>query len=152
MTTTLAPTAATTDTFETTSTTRSVLRTGLAVGALAAAATTAVVVVAEAVGVPMEPAEKTAPAGEHIPLYGYAMATAMSTAIGVVLAVALGRWAKRPARTFAVVATILTLVSFAFPHTTGHATVATRLVLDLTHVVAAAIVIPALARVLPNRR
>ena len=43
------------------------------------------------------------------------------------------------------VTTALTVVSFAGPITTGHATTATRLVLALTHVAAAAIVIPMLA-------
>lgn len=100
----------------------------------------------------MEAAEKSAPAGEHIPLYGYAMSVVMSTVVGVLLAVALGRWAKRAARTFVVVTVLLTVASFALPHTTGHATTATRLVLDLTHMVAAAIVIPPLAGVLANRR
>jgi hypothetical protein len=47
---------------------------------------------------------------------------------------------------------VLTVVSFAGPITTGYATTATRLVLELTHVVAAAIVIPALAWRLAQRR
>lgn len=32
------------------------------------------------------------------------------------------------------------------PHTTGHATTGTRLLLDLTHVAAGAVVIPAVAK------
>ena len=73
-------------------------------------------------------------------------------AVGVVLALALRRWAKRPAHTFTVTTIALTVLSFFGPVTTGHTTMATRLVLALTHVVAAAIVIPAMARTLPSRR
>ena len=36
-------------------------------------------------------------------------------------------------------------LSFGLPHTTRHATTATRLVLDLTHVVAAAVIVQAIA-------
>ncbi len=152
MTTTIAPARPTTTTAARTgSTTRTLLRTGVVVAALAAAATTALVLVAEAAGVPMEAGRTTDPVGTHIPLHGYALTTVMSTVVGVVLAIALARWTKRPARTFVVVTLLLTLASFALPHTTGHATVATRLVLDLTHVVAAAIVIPPLTRVLQHR-
>jgi len=62
------------------------------------------------------------------------------------LAVVLIRLARRPAPIFVAVTTVLTVLSFAWPITTGHATTATRLVLALTHVVAAVFVIPPLSR------
>jgi peptidoglycan/LPS O-acetylase OafA/YrhL len=120
-------------------------------GVTAAVAVTAVAGVAELAGVPMEAAEKSAPAGEHIPLYAYAFSTLMSVAVGTLIAAVLYRKASRPARAFTIVALALTALSFGLPHTTGHATTATRLVLDLTHVVAAAIVIPAIAHRLGRR-
>jgi hypothetical protein len=94
----------------------------------------------------MRAAPQTADAGRPIPISGYATGTLLCTAIGTVLAIALLRLARRPARTFVVVTTLLTLASFRGPITTGHATTATRLVLASTHVVAAAVVIPALGR------
>jgi Family of unknown function (DUF6069) len=120
---------------------------GAVSGVVAAVATTVVVMIAEAAGAPMEAAPQGA-ALEHIPLAGYAQLTLMCVAIGVGIAIALARWAKRPARTFLVVTLGLTVLSFA-PDLTTQTTTATRLVLMLTHVVAAAIVIPAIARRLP---
>jgi hypothetical protein len=120
-------------------------------GLVAAVAATAVAGLAEVAGVPMEAAEKSAATGEHIPLYGYAMSTLMAVAVGTVIAAVLHRKASHPGRTFTIVAVALTLASFALPHTTGHATTATRLVLDLTHVVVAAIVIPVVAARLDRR-
>jgi hypothetical protein len=128
-----------------------ILRAGVVSGVVAAAATTAVVLAAKAVDVPMEAAPKTEDFGRAIPLWGFPQSTLMCTAIGIVLAIALGRWAKKPARTFVAVTVVLTVISFAGPITTGYATTATRLVLGLTHVVAAVIVIPALARQLSAR-
>ena len=122
-----------------------VWRVGAAAGVVAAVATTLVAAVAKAIDIPMMAAPKTAEVGRVIPMSGYAMGTLMCTAIGIILAVVLARRAKRPAATFVVVTSILTVLSMAGPITTGHATTATRLVLGLTHVVAAAIVIPALA-------
>jgi hypothetical protein len=125
------------------------VRDGAVAGVVAAAATTAVALGARALGVPMMAAPQTAAAGEPLPMTGFALTTIMCTAIGVVLAVALARWARRPAAVFVPVTVALTLLSFAGPLTTGFATPATRIVLALTHVVAAAIVIPAIARRLP---
>jgi Family of unknown function (DUF6069) len=124
---------------------RSLLRVGVAVGLLGAAAATLVAVVAKAAGVPMMAADKASAVADDLPMYGFAMGVLISTAIGIVLAAALGRWVKRADRAFVVVTVALTVVSFFGPITTHHATTATRLVLELTHVVAAAIVIPALA-------
>ena len=153
MTTTMTPTV-TTSTTSTTSkrtATRSLWKVGASAGAVAAVATTAVAVVAKAVDIPMKAAPQTAEVGRNIPMNGYAVGTLMCTAIGIVIAVALARWSRRPAQLFVGVTTVLTLASFSGPITTGHATTATRLVLALTHVVAAAIVIPAIAACLAAR-
>lgn len=146
LTSTLPPTAA-----ESRRSSAPVWRAGAVSGAIAAAATTAVAVGAKAVDIPMLAAPRTEEVGRAIPLSGYATGTLLATAIGTLLAVALLRWTKRPAPVFVGVTTLLTVLSFAGPVTTGHATTATRLVLALTHVVAAAIVIPAVARRLSDR-
>jgi hypothetical protein len=127
-------------------------RAGAIAGVVAAVATTVGATAAKAMGVPMMAAPQTAAAGEPLPVELFAVSTLANTVVGVLLALAAVRWVRRPAVTFVVVTVVLTLISFAGPVTTGHATTATRLVLALTHVVAAAIVIPALARRLPATR
>jgi hypothetical protein len=76
--------------------------------------------------------------------------TLLCTAIGVVLAKALARWAATPRRTFTAATVALTVLSIV-PDLIAPATAATKLVLMATHVVAAAIVIPAVAGRLPDR-
>jgi hypothetical protein len=120
-------------------------RTGLRAGAIAAAATTAVAGLAMAAGVPLEID------GEQIPLLGYAQLTLVCAALGVLLAKAARRWAGNPRRAFLVTTLVLTALSFVPDLTAPAATTATRLVLIATHVVAAAIVIPALAARLADR-
>jgi len=110
----------------------------------AAAATALVAAVARAADVPLTID------GKEIPVAGFAMMTVMVSAVGVLLAAALGRWAPRPRATFTWVAVALTLASFV-PPLTADTDTATKVVLVTTHVVAAAIVIPALARALPDR-
>jgi hypothetical protein len=126
------------------------VRDGVVAGVVAAVATTVTVLVAKALDVPMMAAPQTASAGEPLPVEAFALSTLMGTAIGVLLALALARWAPKPRVTFVVVTVALTLLSAAGPLTTGYATAATRVVLLLTHVVAAVIVIPVIARRLPT--
>jgi hypothetical protein len=125
------------------------------VGAVAAAISSVVVIalvaIAEAAGVPMEVAESSTTQPEHIPLVGYGSVLVFSTLIGLLLATAMGRWVGRPRRTFVIAALVLTAVSFAFPATTT-ATTATKVVLEITHVIPAALIISAIAANLPSRR
>jgi hypothetical protein len=129
--------------------TTSILVTGALAGAAAAVATTAVAAIAKGFGVPMEAAPQSAAVAEPLPMVAFSQVTLMSTAIGVVLALALNRWARHPARTFVITTVVLTVLSVAPSVTAGHATLATKAVLVLTHIVAAAIVIPLLAGRLP---
>jgi hypothetical protein len=131
--------------------TRPLWQVGAAAGVVATAAVALVAAVAKAADVPLEVASSSSAAPEVIPTFGFVTIMLVSAAAGIVLAMALARWAKRPARTFTIVALVLTAASFVLPHTTQNATTATRLVLDLTHVVGAAIVIPALASALAAR-
>jgi hypothetical protein len=141
--------------FDTTAAHKPIWLVGVVAGVAAAVAAMLVAAVAKAADVPLRIAEKKGEAAEAIPLGGFATVTLGSTAVGIVLAIALARWAKRPARTFVVTTLVLTALSFASPFAFGHATTATRVVLEMTHIVAAAIVIPALAVRLahqPSRR
>ena len=110
----------------------------LAAGAVAAVATTAVAAVALAIDVPLEIA------GEPIPLLGFAQLTLVCSILGVLIAKATRRWAARPQTAFVRTTVALTALSLV-PDLTADATSATKVTLMLTHLVAAAIVIPRLA-------
>jgi len=126
-----------------------------AVGAVAGVASSLVVIavaaIAEGADVPMEVAENSTKKPEQIPLLGYATVILGSTLVGLLLATAFGRWTRRPRLTFVMVALVLTAVSFAFPATTT-ATTTTKVILAITHVIPAALIIPAIAAQLPSRR
>jgi hypothetical protein len=117
----------------------------VAAGFVAAAATSVVAATAHAVGISLEVD------GEPIPVLGFANLTLMCVALGFVLAVSVRRWAQRPRRTFVASAVALTVASFV-PDLIVDATVATRLTLMTTHVVAAIIVIPVIAKRLSTER
>ncbi len=112
---------------------------GLVSGVAAAAATTVIAVAARAVDIPLEVD------GEQIPLFGFAQLTMIGAVIGTVLALAMSKWAAKPRRTFVVTTVTLTALSLV-PDVTVDASTGSKLVLMLTHVVAAAIVVPALAK------
>jgi hypothetical protein len=118
---------------------RKLWRTGAVAGVVAGAATAAFAAVVDALGIPLEVG------GEAIPRFGFAQLTFVLTMVGAALAVVLSRRAQRPQRTFVRTTVVLTALSFV-PDMTADATTATRVALALSHVVAAAIVIPMLAR------
>ncbi|MGW4102223.1 DUF6069 family protein [Streptomyces sp. NPDC004976] len=62
---------------------------------------------------------------------------------GIVLAVALARWAKRPARSFAVTTAALTALSLVGPAVAPHTTTSTQVVRAVSHMAAAVIIPPA---------
>ena len=130
---------------------RTIITSGALAGLAAAAATVVTAAAAQAIDIPMQAAASADEAAQDIPLWAYAQLTVASAVIGTLLALALHRWARRPARTFVAVTAALTVVSFVGPVTAHHATTATRVVLELTHVIAAAIIIPALAARLGRR-
>ena len=151
MTTAAFPPATTADAPAPRTSTRRMWAVGAVAGVVSSAIVIAVVAIAEAAGVPMEVAENSTKAPEHSPLLGYASVILGSTLVGLLLATAAARWAGRPRLTFLVVALVLTAVSFAFPATTT-ATTATKVVLEITHVIPAVLVITAIAATLPVRR
>ena len=134
-------TATTTFTVPTTkprSATKPVWRTGVAAGAAASVATFSTAAVAQAADVSLKVS------GEAIPLVGFAQLTFVASLVGTILAVVLSRRANRPQHTFVVTTIALTALSIV-PDVLADAHTSTRFTLALTHVVAAAIVIPALA-------
>jgi hypothetical protein len=117
---------------------RQLCRRGAVAGVVASVATTGVAVAADAIGVPIRIA------GEAIPMAGFAQLTLFFTAVGIVIGSVTARRSAHARDTF--VKTTLTLTALSFvPDVLADAQTATKLTLILTHVVAAAIVIPALA-------
>lgn len=114
---------------------------GLSAALLAAAAVTLVAALAGAAGVNFELPD----GGESIPLSGFATLTVIFTIVGLALAAVLRRWARNPSRTFVRI-TVALMVASLVPPFLVEANLATALTLVLLHVVAAAIVIPMLAR------
>jgi hypothetical protein len=124
----------------------SLWRTGAKAGATAAVATAAIAGVAHALGVSFEAAP-----GNAIPLLGFAQLTLVFTAIGIVIARSLHRRARHPRSAFLRTTVALTVLSVV-PDVTMSFDAASKLTLILTHVAAAAIVIPALCSQLDEDR
>ena len=122
---------------------RGLARTGLVSVPVAMAATTLVAALARAAGVDFELPE----GGEAIPLPGFAVVTGFFSLLGVAMALAFRRWSNRPAEHFVRATVTLTALSLVPPLLVG-ATPATVATLVLLHLVAAAVVIPTLARTL----
>ncbi|MGP4047993.1 DUF6069 family protein [Streptomyces sp. 2A115] len=126
------------------------------VGALAtfagAIVTEAFALVARGAGVSMNAASPGATEAAAIPVGGFAGGVLFWSIVGVVLAAALARWARRPARTFVVTTLALTALSLAGPALAPHTATSTQVILAVSHVVAAAVIIPPLARQLSHQR
>ena len=81
----------------------------------------------------------------EIPVSGFATATLISGALGVVLALVLAKWAKHPARTWTITTVVLTALSMATPLTAGPVPASSKVLLAVGHLVAAAVIIPVIA-------
>jgi hypothetical protein len=122
-----------------TTTTGSLIGAGVVATALASVATSIVAAAGHAAGISLDIG------GAPIPVQGFAVLTTFFSLIGLVLAVVLSRVARRPRSTFIRSTVVLTVLSLV-PDVLADATPATQALLMLTHLVAAAIVIPAVAR------
>ena len=118
--------------------TKKVWKTGAVAGLSASVATSVFAAVAHAFDVSLKVS------GEAIPVAGFAQLTFIAAIIGTVLAVVLSRRARRPRHTFVTTTLALTALSVV-PDVLADAQTATRVTLALSHVIAAAIIIPALA-------
>ena len=116
--------------------------TGAVALALASGATAAVAAAGHAAGISLHVG------GAPIPVTGFAVLTAVCSLAGLVLAVVLARVARHPRTAFVRSTVVLTALSLV-PDVIADATPGTKMLLMLTHLVAAAIVIPAVARRLP---
>ncbi|MFG1916892.1 DUF6069 family protein [Micromonospora sp. NPDC048898] len=123
----------------TTSTLGALIRTGVLATVAASAATMAVAAVGRAAGISLDVAD--AP----IPVSGFGVLTAAFSLVGVILAAVLSRFTRHPRRVFVRTTVVLTVLSLV-PDVIVDAGAATKALLMLTHLVAAAIVVPAVAR------
>ena len=119
-------------------TTKQIRRTGTFAGLAAAVATSTTAAVASAFDISLEVG------GKAIPVIGFAQLTFVAAIIGTVMAVVMSHRARRPRPTFVTSTIALTALSI-LPDVAADGRTATKLVLALTHVVAASILIPALA-------
>jgi Family of unknown function (DUF6069) len=117
----------------------SLLRGGAAATVLAAVATAAVAAAGQAVGISVDIS------GAPIPVSGFATLTVMFSVIGLLIAVGLRRFARQPRTTWIRVTVALTVLSLV-PDVLVDAATTTKILLMVTHLVAAGIVIPAVAR------
>ncbi|HET6859277.1 MAG TPA: DUF6069 family protein [Streptomyces sp.] len=125
---------------------RGLAGTGFIATLAAMVATTLAAAFAQAVGVDFEVPD----GGETIPLSGFAVVTGFFSVVGIVIAAGLLRWSARPAERFVWTAVSLTAISLVPPLLSG-ATPATITALSGLHLIAAAVMIPALARRLRTR-
>ena len=128
----------TTASHSTTTAGRSIWKTAAIYGVVAAVATTTIGAIAKAADVPLVVGEL------EVQVPAFAMFTLIAAAIGGLLASQLQKRAGQPRRTFLIITLVLTALSF-IPDLTADATTATKLTLVGAHVVAAAVIIPALA-------
>ncbi|MGW0230855.1 DUF6069 family protein [Actinopolymorpha singaporensis] len=113
--------------------------TGVAAAAVASAATMTVAATGNAAGISLDMG------GAPIPIAGFGVLTAGFSLLGLVIAVALARRARHPRRAFLRTTVVLTALSLV-PDALADAAPATKALLMLTHLVAATIVVPAIAR------
>ena len=82
---------------------RPLWRTG-ALAAPAAVAAVAVALGADVIDIPLEVD------GDEVPVLGFGFITLLWSTVGIGIAYAFARWAKRPARTFVVTTVVLTVL------------------------------------------
>lgn len=118
---------------------KSMLVGGLTAVPVAAAAAATIAATGEFAGISLDVG------GAPIPVYAFAVLTVFFSTIGLVLAVVLARWARRPRMVFVRTTITLTALSLV-PDVLADAPLSTKVLLMGTHLVAASIMIPAVAR------
>jgi hypothetical protein len=130
---------------------RPVSQVSIAAGAAALAAVEACGAIARAAGVPLRAAAFGAHTATQVNAGWLAFGVALGTFWGTVLAVVFARRAARPARAFLATTLPLLALSLAGP-LTAQATTATKVTLACGHLIAAAIIVPAVTRRLAASR
>jgi Family of unknown function (DUF6069) len=126
------------------STTKAIVRTGGPSILIAGIVNSVVGIGADIAGVAMAVKGFGSEVRESIPVFAYFVSTMFGGAVGLLLLFAMKR-SGATKKTFFLVTGILTVISLIPPLMTD-ASPGTKIVLELLHVVAAAIIIPALAK------
>ena len=129
----------------TASRTRSIWITGAVAGVAGSVGASAVYLVARAADVPLTVQ------GKDFPALAFPQMTLLATLIGVIIAIVVSRRSTHPRRSFVAITVALTAVSLV-PPLLLDADTATKVTLESAHLVAAAIIIPILARRLSVNR
>ncbi len=124
---------------------KSLLTGGFTAVAVATAATSLIAAAAEFAGI------GAVVGGAPIPVTGFAVLTAVFSTAGLLLALVLARTVRHPRAVFLHTTLALTALSLV-PDVLVDAPASTKVLLMLAHVVAAAIVVPALTRRTPAAR
>ncbi|MEU8068971.1 MULTISPECIES: DUF6069 family protein [unclassified Micromonospora] len=124
---------------------QSVWKHGVVAAVVAAIVTTVLAAIASAAGVTL------GNSGETIPLPMFTVLTLVLSLVGVAIAAVMARKARRPRSTFVRTAVALLVLSFIPSVTFGFDAGAAATLVAL-HIVAAAIVVPVVARQLPTTR
>jgi hypothetical protein len=125
---------------------------GAVTALVAAVASVIVYAAARAAGVPMELTEVFEDTFRRMPVMNMVYASLLEGGIaGTALAAACRKWTSRPRTWFLALAMIGLAASIVLP-IVSDASTATKLVLSFSHVVVAAIIVPALALALPTSR
>jgi amino acid transporter len=146
MTTTQIATRPTTVTTTFTAGRQPVWKQGVAASLVASVATTVLAALASAAGVSF-----AGSTGSSIPIAGFTQLTLLFSLVGVGIAAVMARKARRPRTTFVRTAVALTALSFV-PDLTFGFDAGSAATLIMLHTVAAAIVVPTLARRLARTR
>ncbi|HEY4463114.1 MAG TPA: DUF6069 family protein [Streptosporangiaceae bacterium] len=115
-------------------------------GLAAAVATELYGLIARAAGVPMSAAGFGSATATPITIGMFAMGTLICAFWATVLAVVLARYARHPARAYLRATVALTALSLAVPLSAADTATSTKVMLACAHLLAAAIVIPAVSR------
>lgn len=115
-------------------------------GVVAAVATELYGLAARAAGIPMSAAGFGSARATSITVGMFAMGTLICTFWATVLAVVLARYVRYPARAYLVTTLVLTALSLAVPLSAADTAISTKVMLACGHLLAAAIVIPAVTR------
>jgi Family of unknown function (DUF6069) len=86
-----------------------------------------------------------------LPFGACATSIAMCMVLGTVIAALVNWRARRPAYTYAVLATVLTVVSLGAPLVAAGTSATTKFTLIVAHLIAAAVIVPVVARCLARR-
>lgn len=119
--------------------------TGLGAAVAAAALNAVVAGLARAAGVDLE-----VTGGEAIPVSGIAFVTVVFSVLGVLIAAALSRWSDSPVQWWLRTTVVLTAVSLVPPFLAA-ADAGTAATLLALHLLAAAVVVPVVARTLRSQ-